>query len=1638
MNKAQNRNFAIAATAAAIILAIANAWLLLSLARLRAETRETGGAGDAAIVSNELAKATAGLETAAKPGRIRATYARYDDYYDCALVGLSLPGDWPCPPKDGKAFEIEPEVKGLSYSRTHDYEYDSYALSFQGDFAPDTSYTLTIMPGWTDSSNATLERPARLSFRTPPAKPTFSLAANCRYFPASRQMVRLPYTASGVTNIHVTVSRVYDNDIPLYGLSYGRQADNAEQIAEADFPAGGTIGDPRRTNGFIDLSAMKFEAKPGIYRVGVTTLPQTFNSDFEYDDGAYHRTSHEAFFALTGLALQAALPQHGGKAAIFVTSFADGRPVASAEVAIMTRAHQTAAKGITGENGLALLDFSISPDDMATIAVAKAGRDTACLNLVGDNLLTHGAPLQNEVVDNPLALVFSERELVRPGEEFESAVFAREPLEKGASALAGAPIELTLCDPSGDVVGRQRAVTDAFGFARASWSIPANAEIGNWSVGCDIGGVTCGTLLERVAAYRPDRIDVGIETQAKEVVGLAEPVRLNGRATYYFGEPLSGGHATFRSAKFDAAAPKRWRGWNVGTPTNAGAVDWRSDLVTSEDGTFGAVFPGLAACGVTNSCAPVGIIFGATVQEPGGRAVSASDVVVVHPTPDYLAIRQDENAPCSFDLTFFPAIAGTAVPSDGRRISVELARRRWERYFETGGNGQVKALWREITEPLKDLSRAIEVPDGDAIAWTGRLDYAESDLPGGRYLLAAACGDRITAFEFWRVEGDGGGRSSSPNAIELTPSAEKFAPGDTAAVTFHAPSEMTATVVAGAFGIEFTDSFTATQGLNRVEFTIPEGTLSANYHVSVTLAGMDGGAERLSGTAKLAVDLSKSHRLVPELDIPGELRPGGKARIAVSLKDASGSPAPGLVRIAAIDEGVAALTDFHAADAYKFFFGIRTGLPFRRFDCFGAIFPDLRILPDGSFGGDGFGAPLAKSMADANREASVKEKATARIVVPPVEVADDGTATVEVEIPDHLGALRFMAVAGNATSAGSTEETVAVRNPISVMPSIPRFASAGDRFMASATLFNHEAGNDGWTFRASLPDGLALADGGREVSLSGTLAAGQSTNLAFEVVAGPSASGPQDVAFDFAIGEERASAVATANLRPARPAETRTRYITIPKGGATIPADAGDWIGDAESRLTLAGSPAAAISESLAWLAGYPYGCLEQTVSGAFPFIVATELAQLGLIDDDARRDADMKIRLAYAEILPMWRHGGDFGMWPWSTDTWRYGSLYACHFIFEATRIGAISPAPPFLARLRRWLVGVAADASPQNRGDAAYAAYVLAVADDPAFAGPARNIVEEGGNDFASFLAAAALMRGGFASEGAAAFDAAVSARVWEGSDADSRVREPGMALFIAAKSGYGNLAAFLPAVEALQSMLREDGSAWGTTRDNAWAVLGLAPFAARMGAGFATGTVSAGGAAPTAFDASARPVKFARDTAAEIAISADGPIFACVETVGIPAAPLRRDWPISISRRYLDGDGNEVTSVKRGELVTAVLEIRTPRPINDAVIADLVPGGFELEDKSFATRSTLGAYKLPEGASQPSGTEEIRDDRWLWFGRLDADDPALTPLTLSYRLRAVTVGTYAVPSAAVEDMYSPDLAGRFSPESRIRIVE
>ncbi|OSM53925.1 alpha-2-macroglobulin, partial [Aeromonas salmonicida subsp. salmonicida] len=148
-----------------------------------------------------------------------------------------------------------------------------------------------------------------------------------------------------------------------------------------------------------------------------------------------------------------------------------------------------------------------------------------------------------------------------------------------------------------------------------------------------------------------------------------------------------------------------------------------------------------------------------------------------------------------------------------------------------------------------------------------------------------------------------------------------------------------------------------------------------------------------------------------------------------------------------------------------------------------------------------------------------------------------------------------------------------------------------------------------------------------------------------------------------------------------------------------------------------------------------------------------------------------------------------------------------------------------------------------------------------------------------------------------------------------------------------------------------------------------------------------------------------------------------------VGYPEqAPVRISQGMSVTRSWFNADGKQLdpAKVKVGDFVVVRLNVSSEQTVPDALLVEMLPAGFELENPALGTSIKLEELSIegkPAWQSEWNDYlkhQEFRDDRYT--AALDLSEGGNQQLV--YLMRAVTPGRYQVPPTQVEDMYRPEL--------------
>ncbi len=455
----------------------------------------------------------------------------------------------------------------------------------------------------------------------------------------------------------------------------------------------------------------------------------------------------------------------------------------------------------------------------------------------------------------------------------------------------------------------------------------------------------------------------------------------------------------------------------------------------------------------------------------------------------------------------------------------------------------------------------------------------------------------------------------------------------------------------------------------------------------------------------------------------------------------------------------------------------------------------------------------------------------------------------------------------------------------------------------------------------------------------------------------------------------------------------------------------------------------------LRWLDKYPYGCIEQTTSAALPLLYFNDLAgQAGLPKDAALHQ---RVQDAIDSVLDMQNYSGDFGMWGPGASAEPWISVFALDFLEQAKDKGYVVADQP-LARGLNWLQQTASSDGFDD-GVRAYAFYVLARAGQVNLS-DLRYFSDTRGRQWKTAIAAAltgaAAAEAGDRSRAAYAFDRAreiaLTARPAAYTDANfgSFTRDLAATTALAIEGGEP---AIVPALMQRTSAADMRLNAT-TTQDKAWML--LAAYELSKEQTKLDVNVDGKPAAATAGAVHVAPGLAALGKGVTVTNNSDASIWRDVSVQGTPSSPLPEEahgLTLTKSVWTMSGQPADLASLRQNARVVVVLQGRMDNNFYRRMAAtDLLPAGLEID--SVLTGDDAKAYPWL-GKLSDTNVQEARDDRYVaafdigsQYRPVNRKGPEPQPeFRLAYIARAVTPGSFAMPAAVVEDMYTPGLMAR-----------
>ncbi|MDX1435965.1 MAG: Ig-like domain-containing protein, partial [Anaerolineales bacterium] len=912
----------------------------------------------------------------------------------------------------------------------------------------------------------------------------------------------------------------------------------------------------------------------------------------------------------------------------------NGTSLPGIEVGIYARDGQLLRQGRTDGNGL--YRASVDRDPQPLIVIARDGPDVTAAGLSNEWRSPRGfwwgwwqtSPQTPDF----LAYIYTDRPIYRPGQTVNYKAIIRADDDAVLSLpQPGETAVVQVRDARDNIVLSEEKEIGGFGTVHGSFQIAHGAMLGDYAVEITQGGGSQRQTF-KVQDYRKPDIQLAVEADAESYV-VGDTIQINVSANYFSGEPVSNAGLVIRQYVLGRSYPWVSQGESEHIWFVSGIE--AQEAATDEAGQYTFTLPAALSRDQVDYLSysydwgsnHQETLWGIEVSVDDGSYQSVSGFGTLSVSNAGEEITLETQGFWKAPGRPFTVLAGVqdlaGRPVEGRALTLEL--RQWNRDLFDYTRVSEPVVMATDASGEASFQLSVDEPGYYQVNLIGTDDSGNPiGYKSGIYIF-----DETDTWINRRV-----------SDLSISADKDSYRPGETASLIIESP-------FSGPALLTFERGTTRRELPVRLTepMTVVEAPIRADDapNIFVTVNAWEEQDTTLTQDTFTNLPDSRLHTASVELRVPVTDKaltisisadqtvyaPREEASFQVRVTDASGRPVQAEVSLALVDEAIFSLSDELSGPVLEAFYAERPHLV-RTYDSMAL----LRELWGGGRGGGGDEGLIDNPRSDFPDTA---------VWLPALVTDENGELEVTVPLPDSLTSWRLTAKATTAedTLVGEASLNVVTQQPIVVRPVLPRSLTAGDEVLISAIVHNH--GETAQDLQVSIAaSGLEILD-----------PAAQQTSIE---------AGDKKILGWRARAEEVGEAVVT--IRAAAGLEGDAVRLTIPIQPLAIPdfttqvgAFQGSftteiqWPEDAMEisalQVDLNRSIAGSLLTGLEYLTGFPYGCVEQTMSVALPnAVVGRAFHQLGVGSPTLGADLPPRINAGLQRLYGYQHNDGGWGWW--------------------------------------------------------------------------------------------------------------------------------------------------------------------------------------------------------------------------------------------------------------------------------------------------------------------------------------------------------------------------------------------------------
>lgn len=1548
---------------------------------------------------------------------------------------------------------IEPSI---DYTISADGKY----LKIYAPFVYGNQYKIRLLKGLPSALGTALAEDYEASFSFSNLKPQIKWLSKGIYLPSDNQF-KVQLKSVNVKEINVSVFEIYNNNMGFF-LQNNILNDNQDLYSEGDeydyFPSYNynelervgkeifnkqlTISDVKNkwVSTELDLS-QTFSGRKNTAFVVTCSFSKSdlcgrcindrndfTNDDLYYEDNDYYRNPcQEGYYYRHGtitkllIASDIALTLKTARDGlhVYAVNALKAQPVSGLSLARYSYQNQVLERVITDNNGHALFSGSdghyISGEDKGSLAIIR-------LDHPNWELTSYDIAGIEEMKSGIDVFMYTERGVHRPGDTIHLSAIIRCDRKIPPEDQM---VHLKVKNPLDQTVFEQRMKCGKNGHLHFAIHTDIQAPTGNYMAELKVADVVNSKVL-KVETVKPNRLKVNI--------GIADTIynsegMINGsiESRYLFGVPAAG-LRTVVKANYSALplSIPVLNGYTFGHPLRK-FEERMVEISEDELDSMGKMEISHSIDDIQNIPELLNTRCQVTVFEKGGSFTTQSKNVVVIPYSSFVGIKNvfkygSARTGETYDLPIISTdIKGKLVSGHKLTVRWYINKKYW--WYDYDNRDKNDFRTRENTYKIAEFN--LVSADNPVV------QKFEIDDAGQHFIevIDEQSGHSAALF-FWASTW--GQEASHEKAqqplLAVTSDKNVYYTGDKAVFSCETPKDGLAifTMEQGS-SILYQEIKKVNQGRTSFSISVNSDYIPNCYAVISLIQPANRSLNdlplRIYGLKPLMIE-DETTRLKLSLQAPDEI----KANSQFQLKIVSTDSREATYTVAVVDEGLLDLTGFDTPDVWNHFFQKRRLAVLSR-DNFEEILSSLIPEMDKKFS---IGGDLGSERKRRSGESKVQRFKPVVLFAGPVTANPQSTSTLSFDMPNYSGSVRIMVIGCTRNSYVSVDKTVPVRQELMVLTTVPRVAKPGDQFSVPVSLFSNSK---------------SVKDVKVEIKVSGNLTIQGSK----DTVATFDTPGEKDIRFTLQAGKNVGSATVIVNAFSGQyhASDTTTLPLTAPnpyyikvsdttvsvnKDLVVIPKPIGIE-GTNRARIAISRFPDIQIDKRLKDLILYPYGCIEQTVSGIFPQLYIGKLVDLKSYQNLSITD---NVNAGINRLQSFCIDGG-FSYWPSDQNQKRevsdWGSDYAGHFIIEARRAGYYVPDNLY----NHWLNYAQNNAKKikdKNFRYQTYTLFLLSLAGKP-YTG-AMNLVRENHiNDLdplsRKLLAGAYFLAG--QKDAAESVDkhmvTEITAYRETGGTYGSSLRDQCMIAWISYLMG--DKVAAMKIIRSIAQSFHPDG--WYSTQETAFALMAICAIYADQNFIGSSSNFSMEFQDGKRREYELKGYQMSIDVSnsfnktVRIKTSQTEPLYVSISEEGITLEDMVKteQQGLELTRNFYDDAGNPVTveSISQGKQFWIRYRIRSTasQPLKELALSSVLPSGWEI------INSRMEEGNLPPWISKISVTNgkymDIRDDRVNWF--FDLNSSGLADFFI--RCNATFAGTFRLPPVTVEPMYSPDYYARIA---------